>query len=184
MGVQLLRLQHGRAVLLLPPPGLEAEPEPKPPLQPADPAARKLAWRASSSCSMLSSSSHAAFSLDELTPSSAAACILPLPLPLRPPPLLPPRLPPPPPTFSATTMSCSCQSAGTSWALNPRTCSRNKSCWCGGHRQPICTMIRSSSWPCTISAPSKPCKQQAFSREVHVAMAAEPRATENGVPGR
>jgi hypothetical protein len=31
-------------------------------------------------------------------------------------------------------MSCSCQSAGTSWALaNPRARSRSKSCWCGGH---------------------------------------------------
>jgi hypothetical protein len=43
MGVQLLRLERGRAVLLLPPHVLEAEPEPKPPLQPVDPAARKLA---------------------------------------------------------------------------------------------------------------------------------------------
>jgi hypothetical protein len=31
-----------------------------------------------------------------------------------------------------------------------------------------------SPWPCSILASSKSCKQQAFSREVHVAMAAEP----------
>ena len=43
MGVQLLRLERGRAVLLLPPPELEAEPEPEPPLLPVDPAARELA---------------------------------------------------------------------------------------------------------------------------------------------
>jgi hypothetical protein len=36
-------------------------------------------------------------------------------------------------------------------------------------------MIRHSPWPLiTILPSSKPCKQQAFSREVHVAMAAAP----------
>jgi hypothetical protein len=35
-------------------------------------------------------------------------------------------------------------------------------------------MIRISPWPFSILASSKPCKQQASSREVHVAMAASP----------
>jgi hypothetical protein len=37
-------------------------------------------------------------------------------------------------------------------------------------------MIRYSPWPCTISAPSKACKQQAFSRELDVAMARQQAA--------
>jgi hypothetical protein len=43
-----------------------------------------------------------------------------------------------------------------------------------GHRQPICTMSRHSPWPFSILASSKACKQQAFSRAVHVAMAEAP----------
>jgi hypothetical protein len=41
VGVQLLRLERGRAVLLLPPPELEEPPELL--LLPVDPAAQKLA---------------------------------------------------------------------------------------------------------------------------------------------
>jgi hypothetical protein len=44
----------------------------------------------------------------------------------------------------------------------------------GGHVLSLYPLIWRSLLPCTISAPSKPCKQQSFSREVHVAMAAAP----------
>jgi hypothetical protein len=43
-----------------------------------------------------------------------------------------------------------------------------------GDRQPICTMTRHSPWPFSTLAPAKACKQPAFSRAVHVAMAAAP----------
>jgi hypothetical protein len=70
--------------------------------------------------------------------------------------------------------SCRRQPAGVSRASNPRIRSRNASCLPSGHRQPICTTIRHSAWSFSILACSKACKQQAFSREVHVAMAAAP----------